>query len=244
MKLSCKVVQDLLPMYYDCVCSDESAALIEEHLKDCTECRGILADLHTDIAVAQLPEEDIRPLENIANEWKKSKKRYMKRGICITLAVLLLLTSLLTGIWYLRCARYYYHLTQHMERTPEEAAVYTSSDYAAESKGYYYEVWMPYVWSNSGFARVTADDGLILFLYPEAGGDYSFKLYITDENNQSYTVYLTKDLTADFENHPFPVRSEQEQAQINRLLEQRRGDISAMLGAIQEFWHIDLLVYL
>ena len=31
MKLSCSVIQDMIPMYYDKVCSKESAALIEEH---------------------------------------------------------------------------------------------------------------------------------------------------------------------------------------------------------------------
>ena len=40
MKLSCKVIEDMLPMYYDGVCSDESAALVEEHLKECPECRA------------------------------------------------------------------------------------------------------------------------------------------------------------------------------------------------------------
>ena len=29
MKLSCKVIEDMLPIYYDGVCSDESATLVE-----------------------------------------------------------------------------------------------------------------------------------------------------------------------------------------------------------------------
>ena len=33
MKLPCKVIEDMLPMYYDKVCSQESAALVEEHLR-------------------------------------------------------------------------------------------------------------------------------------------------------------------------------------------------------------------
>jgi len=32
MKLSCKVIEDILPMYYDGVCSKESAALDEDQL--------------------------------------------------------------------------------------------------------------------------------------------------------------------------------------------------------------------
>ena len=35
MKTSCKIIEDLLPMYHDGICSDESAVLIEEHLREC-----------------------------------------------------------------------------------------------------------------------------------------------------------------------------------------------------------------
>ena len=39
MNISCKVIQDLLPLYHDNVCSPESSAMIEEHLKDCEACQ-------------------------------------------------------------------------------------------------------------------------------------------------------------------------------------------------------------
>lgn len=39
MKLLCEIVQDLLPLYEDDVCSQESKIAVEEHLKDCPICR-------------------------------------------------------------------------------------------------------------------------------------------------------------------------------------------------------------
>ncbi len=39
MKIPCSVIQDLLPLYHDNVCSPESSAVIEEHLKDCENCQ-------------------------------------------------------------------------------------------------------------------------------------------------------------------------------------------------------------
>ena len=39
MKVPCSVIQDLLPLYHDSVCSPESSAMIEEHLKDCEACQ-------------------------------------------------------------------------------------------------------------------------------------------------------------------------------------------------------------
>ena len=33
------IVQDLLPLYHDGVCSDKSRAAVEEHLQTCQDCR-------------------------------------------------------------------------------------------------------------------------------------------------------------------------------------------------------------
>lgn len=37
--LKCEVIKDLLPLYLDEVCSNESRELVEEHLKHCESCR-------------------------------------------------------------------------------------------------------------------------------------------------------------------------------------------------------------
>lgn len=39
MKTTCSVIQDLLPLYCDDACSAESRRLVEEHLKECDDCR-------------------------------------------------------------------------------------------------------------------------------------------------------------------------------------------------------------
>ena len=38
MKLSCEVIKDLLPLYYDKVCSEETKVIVEEHLNECENC--------------------------------------------------------------------------------------------------------------------------------------------------------------------------------------------------------------
>ena len=42
MKLSCDIIRDLLPLYYDKVCSDDTNKVIEEHLEECESCSEIL----------------------------------------------------------------------------------------------------------------------------------------------------------------------------------------------------------
>lgn len=39
MKISCGVAGDLLPLYVDGCCSEESSALLTEHLGECQKCR-------------------------------------------------------------------------------------------------------------------------------------------------------------------------------------------------------------
>lgn len=39
MKLHCDIVEDLLPLYLDDVCSEQSKSAIEEHLQECEVCR-------------------------------------------------------------------------------------------------------------------------------------------------------------------------------------------------------------
>lgn len=86
MKLSCKVIEDMLPMYHDGICSKESAALVDEHLKDCPHCSHILSELRSDIATPEKNVDDIKPLKKIQKSYKKMKAHWL-----IALVVILLL---------------------------------------------------------------------------------------------------------------------------------------------------------
>ena len=43
MKVPCNIIEDLLPLYHDNVCSEESRAMVKEHLQTCAKCRTLLA---------------------------------------------------------------------------------------------------------------------------------------------------------------------------------------------------------
>ncbi|MBR8643903.1 zf-HC2 domain-containing protein [[Brevibacterium] frigoritolerans] len=38
-KVSCEIIKDMLPLYYDSVCSDDSKRMVEEHLSECNNCK-------------------------------------------------------------------------------------------------------------------------------------------------------------------------------------------------------------
>lgn len=44
--MDCNVIQDLLPLYADRCCSDESAELVKEHLTNCPVCAAVYESMH------------------------------------------------------------------------------------------------------------------------------------------------------------------------------------------------------
>lgn len=79
MKISCIVIRDLLPLYHDNVCSEESRELIEEHIKTCEDCKSELEKYNIEIKRANYIDkksniEEAGPINKIAKKWKRDKK--------------------------------------------------------------------------------------------------------------------------------------------------------------------------
>lgn len=62
-QLNCAVTSDLLSLYAEDLVSPETAALIEEHLKDCPDCRETLARMKTEVAVTSKPAEPAKKVQ-------------------------------------------------------------------------------------------------------------------------------------------------------------------------------------
>ncbi len=58
MKIPCDIIKDLLPLYNDGVCSEESVNAIEEHLTDCPDCTEELKKLKEDSPAEVLKKEE------------------------------------------------------------------------------------------------------------------------------------------------------------------------------------------
>lgn len=89
--MNCKIVQDLLPLYHDGVCSEESRAAVEEHLAGCESCRQQLTDMDAPLPAAEEEkrEEDTAVVERIAREWRRLWRRAL-----LTCAVVVAVLSL------------------------------------------------------------------------------------------------------------------------------------------------------
>lgn len=98
MKLPCELVQDLLPLYHDGVCSEDSAALVGEHLKDCAECSRILEKIDEEIQAPKLEADAVKPLLSIQVNWNRRSRRMLLKCLGAGAAAFLLLVI---GWWSL-----------------------------------------------------------------------------------------------------------------------------------------------
>ncbi len=75
MNRDCEIVQDLLPLYIDGVCSRSAAELVEEHIRDCEICRAVFEKMRSDTSETILKEEQGRVL--VRHE-KRESQRFLR----------------------------------------------------------------------------------------------------------------------------------------------------------------------
>ena len=259
MKLSCKVIEDMLPMYYDGVCSAESATLVEEHIRECPQCSCVLSDLHSEIEIPKKPVNDLKPLAEIQAEWKKEKRRSAKKGACITLAVIAVLLIVWTSVWYFGYAIHYDKLTGKMEKIKDETAAMTTASHSLEYGDYMIVLKKPGFLGEGGFIHIGDKEGMVIFLdkdwneiaqnkdmsidlffYPEFGGGYRSAI-IFDDGDKSWWVWLTPKLTYNYDLHDSANRPEEEIAYLEQLLADHREEVISLIGVATEVWNIDPL---
>lgn len=68
--MECNVVRDLIPLYIDGCCSEESAIIVKEHIDNCNACKKLLKDMDTPtnvVSVSKAPSKFSK-----LNDWKAS----------------------------------------------------------------------------------------------------------------------------------------------------------------------------
>ena len=84
-RISCEVARDLLPLYCDDVCSQESRILIDEHLKNCSDCDALLKKMKMECSASTEQEmHDEEFVKAMASGWKKSVKNGFVKGVSHT----------------------------------------------------------------------------------------------------------------------------------------------------------------
>lgn len=83
MKLNCNVVYDLLPLYVDEICSEDSKKLVEEHLEECEACKKKCKDMKGVIIEEENKGELKENEEQIIKDFSLKHAFTKMRRICI-----------------------------------------------------------------------------------------------------------------------------------------------------------------
>ena len=93
---SCQIISDLLPLYIEGDCSEESRSLIEEHLQTCENCREQLRIMQTPLDAASLTGQKEKTQEiSVEQAFKKIKKRTQKQIILTAISTILIISVLI-----------------------------------------------------------------------------------------------------------------------------------------------------
>ena len=81
----CEVIQDLLPLYIDNICSEESQRMVSEHLESCNECRMLYDNMIQSVKQdSEEPELDSQKAFSAINRKWKIKKISI---VCVSVAL-------------------------------------------------------------------------------------------------------------------------------------------------------------
>ena len=104
-KTSCGVIQDLLPLYLDGCCHADSRALVEEHLKECPDCRRAKQEMTGELPVPEEPASQPEPEqgegaveEKRGRAFRKGMKKIRRRWIASLLVVIGFIPFVILGI--------------------------------------------------------------------------------------------------------------------------------------------------
>ena len=99
--ISCRIIEDLLPLYVDGVCSEESKKYIESHISTCEECHKKLEEMKYSIPKSEIQNniDDGAMLKKLSDTWKAKTKLNIKSSIfCIIIYVLAIGTLFISQI--------------------------------------------------------------------------------------------------------------------------------------------------
>lgn len=240
MSKQCKIVEDLLPLYHDGVCSEESREMVDEHLAQCEDCRKSLEQIDGELLSPTEQDSDINLLKSITKKIILSKRKALIKGIVITLSLILAIFLYNTILWYAQEYTYYAPFTEGLTQIPPDPTPGTVGFYQKWDDSYTYSVMLPNFLSRNGDARISKNDknGAQVF---EAGigrkdrTTYYFLVNILREETKEHHTFCI-DCDLNLYQWKYRYKSDSEIAQIQAEFDEHREEIQDMINAAKIMW--------
>ena len=91
-KKECEIMKDLLPSYAEEICTKASKEWVEEHLKNCNECRRTVELLKTtELSAKQLEQEKLEATRKVIRQNLRRSTLNLSLSLCLIMAILMIM---------------------------------------------------------------------------------------------------------------------------------------------------------
>lgn len=226
--IPCNVIIDLLPLYNEDICSDETKDLVEEHLRSCEECRQLCEQL-------TVPQNEKRNVPDEAETFKKVGKKLKSGKLYKRVLIILLAAFAAVNVAWLKLKFFpYKDYTFGMIEYDKDEGKFYQEFYV----DYYYNVDFPnyldffsgklYVWKSTGYNDWKVKE---LKVIPRVTGDTRYAVTISDE-----TGVFGIPITGSIEFDPSGYKVHDNDEKMKQLINENRGKIEELMKAAQEKW--------
>lgn len=87
-QITCNVIRDIIPLYSENLCSEDSAEIVKEHIEECSDCRRLLEGFGGEEHIPEVIPDEAKAMKKINLKIKRSKKAVIA-AICAIIAVLI-----------------------------------------------------------------------------------------------------------------------------------------------------------
>ncbi len=136
MNNKCDIIKDLLPLYAENMCSDDSRQAVAEHIAECESCRNELKKINTDVAIQA---------DSDVSMFKRIKKRARIEKVVISIVSIVFVLS---ALWFAQfflintdCTMSYekYNMAENVKvEVDEDGLLWLCTDNEASTYDYYY----------------------------------------------------------------------------------------------------------
>ena len=195
MSKECGIVEDLLPLYHDGVCSQESRELVEAHLEQCEKCRKMLQQIDDELLPSKTEKSDVEQLKSLAKNIFNKQKKALIKGALFTLVFLFAVFAYNSILWYFQEYRFYQPFAEGRTPIPVENFE-TVQQYSWQDGNCRYSVIVPNFLAKNGHVHIeTVDENgdviKLIYIHRQPDEKYVFHISILYEKPDTYFYFVT-----------------------------------------------------
>lgn len=96
--ISCEVIKDLLPLYIDGAASEGSKKLVEDHVKDCADCRKEMKEMSERVSIPVSGKAEMEKAELFAGIRRAFRRKKVRVAVVSAVAAVLAVTGIYVAL--------------------------------------------------------------------------------------------------------------------------------------------------